>query len=137
MHIDYINSLAYYGFINSENLFAEATEASGKFESGVLCVNETKVSFVSDDPPTLQFGTTTDKMSQIAVKKSGLFKHELSFVVDGEKYAFVVKGGKEMLKFFETVEQFHLMRKEQIKEWPKVQSQIDEIIDKNHNGWDD
>ncbi len=125
MHIDYINSLAYYEFINSENLFAEATETSGKFEPGVLCVNETKVSFVSDDPPTLQFGTTTDKMSQIAVKKSGLFKHELSFVVGDEKYAFVVKGGKEMLKFFETVEQFHLMRKEQLEDWPNQPAQVD------------
>ncbi len=137
MHKDYINSLAYYGFINSENLFAEATESSGKFEPGVLCVNESKVSFVTDDPPEAQFETTTDKMSQIEVKNSGLFKKALSFVADGEKYTFVVKGGKAMLKFFEIVEQYHLVRKEQQKDLPNLQAAIDDIIEKNHNGWDD
>lgn len=134
MNKNYQSALANGGFINAENLFGEAAETDSKIEPGVLCVNESKVTVVAGDPPQAKFETTTDKMSRIKVKK-GLFKGAVSFEAEGESYSFTVKGGKEMLKFFEIVEQYHSVRNEQQQMWPYMQKEIDSIIDKNNNEW--
>ncbi len=138
MDKNYVKALADGGFINGENLFAEVVESDGKFENGaVLCVNEAAVAVVAGDPPQALLATSTDKISNIKAEK-GLFKQSLKFTVDGKDgYSFTLKGAKALVKFFETVEQYHLVRAEQNKDWPIIQNEIDDIIEKNHNEWKD
>ncbi len=95
----YVEMLIESGYLDGEELAAEAVETSGRLEPGTLCISEVNVAIVTGDPPKAILKTTTDRLSNIKVK-SGLFKKTLAFTLDGTDYKFEIKGAKKVLEFF-------------------------------------